>query len=399
MPYRLHLIHADQKEIADLIAARMRSELGELGYDQGLLQVESGYSPPLPPATLACGLYIGSVQGKGDAACDRQIGAMKSDSIPVVPLVRDGDNFAAVTPDSLHPINAMHWKGPESAATVVAHALRLLGLTEKQRRVFISYRRSDALKMGEQVWQVLSKNGFEVFIDRFYVDPGVRFQERLTEALSDKAFVLLIESPDVPSSNWVEYEVIYAHKHRLGFLSLTWPQTVAKGRMVGCVEDSMRVFLSDKDVRVTAGQGELQESFLDGLPSVVEAAHAKAMLLRRRQLMSSLQRELSRFGIGYKLISDWSVLAETNGLGKSGDHVISLTPRPPEIPDLFVLDSHCRGRSAPVAQGVLIHTVAPLPEERVRLFTWVLENRAMTLVDEDQIVQLVEGIASGKGVP
>jgi hypothetical protein len=193
---------------------------------------------------------------------------------------------------------------------------------------------------------------------------------------------------------------MYALKHRLGFLALTWPETIARARTVSCVDDSFRVFLTNGDVGVTSGQGELSEAFLQRLPPLVEAAHAKAMLRRRRQLMSSLQGELSRFGIGHRLISDWSIIAEPGSFRKGDSKVLSITPRPPEVPDLFVLDGHCRGHAGtPVPKGVLIHTVGRLSEERERLFTWVTENRALTLADEDQIVQLVEGIAAEAKAP
>src|SRR5271165_5213861 len=122
-----------------------------------------------------------------------------------------------------HPINALD---TASLAKVSAAVLRWLGLTEKHRRVFVSYRRSDSLLIGEQLWDTLGKAGFDVFLDRFSVDPGVNFQERLTEALSDKAFLLLVESPDVASSKWVAYEVEYARKSRMGLLALTWLDSI-----------------------------------------------------------------------------------------------------------------------------------------------------------------------------
>ena len=47
-----------------------------------------------------------------------------------------------------------------SLGKVSAAVLRWLGLTEKHRRVFVSYRRSDSLLIGEQLWEKLNKAGF-----------------------------------------------------------------------------------------------------------------------------------------------------------------------------------------------------------------------------------------------
>ena len=71
-----------------------------------------------------------------------------------------------------------------------------------------------------------------------------------------------------------------------------------------------------------------------------------------------------------------------------------VTPRPPEIPDLFILDSHCGAVGAALAQGVLIHTAASMGEDRQRLLEWAIATRKLTLVNEDQIVQLVSSIGA-----
>jgi len=47
----------------------------------------------------------------------------------------------------------------------------------------------------------------------------------LRAELSDKAFAVIIESPDASGSPWVEYEVAYALGHSIGVRALTLPGT------------------------------------------------------------------------------------------------------------------------------------------------------------------------------
>jgi hypothetical protein len=177
--YRLHFIHRGRDKLVQEITARLRSDLRDLGCDPSLVDVLENQSCD-GSETIVLGLYLASVEGQSDADCNAQIARLMADSVPVIPVVGRNDIFRDVVPESLHPINALD---TASLAKISAAVLRWLGLTEKHRRVFVCYRRSDSLLIGEQLWETLSKAGFDVFLDRFSVDPGVDFQERLTEAL------------------------------------------------------------------------------------------------------------------------------------------------------------------------------------------------------------------------
>lgn len=383
--YRLQLVHRSRDQLAQEVSAQLISDLQRLGFDPAKLEIAENTASDVID-NIALGLYLGSVEGRTDESCKQQIAQLRANSVPVVPVVRVGDNFSDVVPDSLHPINALD---TSSLAKVSAAVLRWLGLTERHRRVFVSYRRSDSLLIGEQLWETLSKAGFDVFLDRFSVDPGADFQERLTEELSDKAFLLLVESPDVITSKWVEYEVEYGRKSRMGLLALTWP---GSAKMKNIFEKQRRHLNTPGELEATPLGHQLSVQFLRELPDLVEHAHAKAMLARRRRMMGSLQSELQRRGINYKLLSDWTLLAET--VTTDGGQLFSITPRPPEIPDLFLLHTHFGAAGTALAQGVLIHTAASLGTERQSLLEWAIATRKLALVNEDQIVQLVDSIVA-----
>jgi TIR domain len=383
--YRLYLIHSGSAEFVQRLANQIESDLRTLGCDPAQLEMLENQSSRSDDA-IALGLYIASIAGRSDESCCQQVKQLITENVPVVPLVEASAKFDEVVPDLLHPINALE---RSSLSKVSAAVLRWLGLTEKQRRVFVSYRRSDSLLIGEQLWETLSKAGFEVFLDRFSVDPGVDFQERLTEALSDKAFLLLVESPDVTTSKWVEYEVEYARKTRMGLIALTWP---GSAKMKNVFEKQRHHLVEPAELETTSAGRRLTIEFLKKLPDLVEQVHAQAMLARRRRMMGSIESELRRNKVGYKLLSDWTLLA--TALAGDDAQLFSITPRPPEIPDLFLLDTHCGSAGVKLAPGVLVHTAASLREDRKRLLEWAIATRNLALVNEDQIVQAVEKFAA-----
>ena len=383
--YRLILIHDDRAAWAADLQRQVSADLQDLGIDPRVLTIKANQTA-VPADAVALGLYLASAQGRSSAGCLQGIDTLRASDVAVVPVVAPGDDFHTVVPDSLHPINAL---SAASLAGVSAAVLRWLGLTEKHRRVFVSYRRTDALFIGEQIWETLGKAGFEVFLDRFSIDPGVDFQERLTASLADKAFLLLIESPDVLTSPWVEYEVEYARKSRMGLLALTWPGSAGMAN----VFDKQRHFLNAEaapDLVIQDKQGKLTDAFRAQLPALVEQAHARAMLARRRRLMGSVEFELRHRNIGYKLLSDWTLVAETHALTAAGDQIVSITPRPPEVPDLFLLDTHRVKHGGPQVNGTLLHTAASLGDERGQVLQWIVAARQLALVNEDQIVQMVD---------
>jgi hypothetical protein len=107
--------------------------------------------------------------------------------------------------------------------------------------------------------------------------------------------------------------------------------------------------------------------------------------------MGSLQSELKRVGINYVGVADWSLVAETKASGKTKrDCVIGITPRAPDVPDLLVLDGHATRHNQ--SDGVLIHTLRSVPEERRELLEWAIGQRNLSLVAEDEIVAFVAGL-------
>jgi hypothetical protein len=180
----------------------------------------------------------------------------------------------------------------------------------------------------------------------------------------------------------------------LGILALTWPQTVQSGTTMPGVYEKYRVHIPEGHIFVAPdGAGRMSDEFMNELVSEVEQRHAAALLRRRRILMDGLTSELQRVGIAFGGVSEWSLVANTDGRnGQAGDRVISITPRAPEVPDLFALDTGITRYGIANAKGVLIHTVPVMADQDSVYLKWAIADRNLTLVASDQIVAFVESL-------
>jgi hypothetical protein len=303
------------------------------------------------------------------------------------PVVGLDQRFHDTVPRIISGINALRWDGEDPGGRAAAEVLRSLGLTESQRRVFLSYRRAEALRISEQLWDVLSRRGFQVFLDRFSVDPGVDFQAKLFDALEDKSFLLVLESPGIRQSSWVENELNYARKRSMGLAIVTWPGLTKRQQIPG-VYPKYRFHLVPSAVAARArGNSRLSSRSVARIADMVERRHAEAFLRRRLELIGSVSGALRKGGIRFVRVADWSGICRRRSRGRLRTYIISVTPRPPDVPDLFALHALCSGSARGRVKGILIHA-GSVPVERGPLLGWTMERRGLGVVPEAEIITL-----------
>jgi len=170
-----------------------------------------------------------------------------------------------------------------------------LGLLRKSRRLFISYRRVETQGIAIQLYELLDRRGFDVFLDTHCVRPGEPFQDVLWHRLADTDVIVLLDSPKFLESRWTEEELARANSTNLQILQLTWPS-----KSLGASSAFSRaVPLSDDDFEgETLGpNARLRAAPAERISVEVESLRARALAARYAYLVEELCQEAKRIGL------------------------------------------------------------------------------------------------------
>ncbi|HEM7134587.1 TPA: toll/interleukin-1 receptor domain-containing protein, partial [Providencia rettgeri] len=145
-------------------------------------------------------------------------------SIPIIPLVSDVANVVNELPECLRSLNALAL-APEDIELIkpAGVALQCLGLLPTQRRVFVSYRRTESRDVAVQLFEALSARQFEVFLDTHSVGAAVDFQSVLWHRLCDCDVVVMLDTPGFFDSRWARAEWGRATDKHISILQVLWP--------------------------------------------------------------------------------------------------------------------------------------------------------------------------------
>ena len=317
-------------------------------------------------------MYLGDERAAADPQVAAALERARSEAIGVLPVVHDLRRARQDIPEVLSRLNAMSWD--DDSGRVIQAVLTHLGIAERERKLFLSYRRQETSALALQLRRELSERAYDVFLDRFSVPPGDDFQRRLDIELADKAFVLLLESESAIGSPWVQHEVTYALSHRIAVLALTMPDARPDARFE-VIDDAFRMELAHgqfADASTGVG-GELKPDALAAVLTAVELRYARQLRRRRAELLGSVADWLFQHSYTSKQAADWA-LASTSARGS--DHVWLVTPRAPVPGDLRELD---RLRSAVGAdcEGTLVHDTPIMDADDLALIEWITDNRPL----------------------
>ena len=364
MHYRIVLAHKDLDGFAAELEDAISDTAEDLGGVADSLEVSSGLSDEGIPQVVA---YLASRAGCDDIEVMNVIKAALAREVAILPVAREEGNGAVADtlPKRLQRLNAVSWQ--DNGVGVATSLLQMLGLVEAERKVFISYRQSETRELATQMHTELVQRGFDVFLDRFSVAPGVDFQRRLEEDLGDKAFVLLLESDGLEGSKWVRHEIAYAHSRRIEILALTLPDC---SKRVQAIDDAFRFPLAEADV---SNEGTLLPDVLGSALDAVEMAHARALRRRREQILGSVTEKLELEGCECEPADTWCVLATKSGNGASG--LFWVTPRRPATKDFFGLSQQHDRLAGPESlanlKGAVVHDAGRLADDHRELMDWL----------------------------
>ena len=144
----------------------------------------------------------------------------------VIPVV-DTATLAGSLPRAVRRFNAFQqtlW-GSGWHEGLIDEVLSHAWLRRRERRVFISYKRTDSEPIANQLHDALTRRGYTAFLDDVSIPKGLDFQAELNWWLNDADLLLVLLSPNFEESPWCMEEIAFAQGRAVPLVVVEWPDS------------------------------------------------------------------------------------------------------------------------------------------------------------------------------
>ena len=265
------------------------------------------------------------------APADSEVSEVVRLGIPVLPVVRSTQNATKSLPPSIQPLNAISTQDCKPLE-IAAAFLSSVGLLPKQRRVFLSYRRTEAREAAIQLFDELSKRKFSVFLDTHIIGAGEPFQESLWHNLCDCDVLIMLDTKTYFDSRWTEAEFGRALAKSISVLRVGWPAVKASNR----VATADRVDLKKTDI---SRSGKLSDSAIQKICLQLEETRCKSHAVRSLAFVSKIREATEK--VRGKVLSVGSNMAVHIELANKKKLVIYPQLGVPTSQALHLADEYC----------------------------------------------------------
>jgi hypothetical protein len=313
--YQLILLGDTSCEACQKTKSRFFELLKERGLDEEMIVVLDGVltlttkdAGGYDSAKPSFAFYFGK-QGHGDKDVDA-VKKLMGNADAVYPVFFS--NFKQEVPDVLWLINGVKFIDDkiDSMVNVAFEELRLL---RKKRRVFISYKRSDSAAVANQLYDVLSRCQFDVFLDTYSIRGAADFQAELRHRITDCDVLVQLNSQGFKDSNWCKDEISEANARRVGVLQVNWPGVSPDAADQLSVTKRLHD-IDFKRKRYKRNTSVLKSKVLNEIALTVEAIRARNIAARQDNLTGEFVKEANRQG--RTIIKDPIFLVEQKSTGK-----------------------------------------------------------------------------------
>jgi hypothetical protein len=216
--------------------------------------------------------------------------ALVATSAPIIPTISPVGQFDLV-PEPLRFANGLQRRADDPEMTVLASALlECVGLMRRQRRVFVSYRRTEARAAAVQLHDLLSARGFDVFLDTHSIRVGDPFQDVLWHRLVDSDVMVMLDTPTYFASRWTREEIGRARAKDIQVLRVIWPAHTPS-RMTDLSET---IHLEPVDLK--AEDGPIADGKVDDIVLRVERLRSRSIAARYMAITGKLRADVEKIG-------------------------------------------------------------------------------------------------------
>lgn len=212
MPYRVHLIGPLPKTEITKLRNALDNYLQRHGLMlHGTIDIRQGFSAArgddiFPGMAAALAIFAGT--GANSVQLEQEAELALKCGFAVQSVVSATSNLEReISSPHLRKINAISYGELNLAPQLL---LEKLGLLHSGRKIFISYQRSRTSVFATKLFERLSAQRFEVFLDTHKIRKGDDFQEELLQHLIDCDVLVLLLSDGALKSKWIRCEIASA---------------------------------------------------------------------------------------------------------------------------------------------------------------------------------------------
>lgn len=223
----------------------------------------------------------------------------------IIPVYFQKDSFLEEIPKVAWKMNGKVYSDEKTDA-FVNYALEALRLMRQNRKLFISYRRSDSTVIANQLFDALVRCNYDVFLDTYSIGAAKNFQEELHHRLSDCDILIQLYTKEFKASEWCLEEITAANQKQIGVIELVWPDMKLDIHNHLCKPIILTKddFLTD----YTNQNALLTDETVNKISKTVESVRARNMAARQDGLVGEFIKEAHK--VGRVMIQEYKYLVE-----------------------------------------------------------------------------------------
>lgn len=223
----------------------------------------------------------------------------------IIPVYFQKDSFLEEIPKVAWKMNGKVYSD-EKIDSFVNYALEALRLMRQNRKLFISYRRSDSTVVANQLFDALVRCNYDVFLDAYSIGAAKNFQEELHHRLSDCDILIQLYTKEFKVSEWCLEEITAANQKQIGVIELVWPDMKLDIHNHLCEPIILTKddFLTD----YTNQNALLTDETVNKISKTVESVRARNMAARQDGLVGEFIKEAQK--VGRVMIQEYKYLVE-----------------------------------------------------------------------------------------
>lgn len=256
-------------------------------------------------------IYFGGTESRDMEAAR----ALSKSSAPIIPTIRAEGDFSTQVPDFLLGTNGLRLREDDPGLTELGGVLlECVGLLRHQRRVFVSYRRTESRAAALQLHDLLTARGFDVFLDTHDIRAGDPFQDILWHRLCDSDVMVMLDTPTYFESKWTRQEIGRARAKEIHVLRVVWPEHTPN-KMTDLAET---IYLDSWELE--GPEGPIIDKTVNDICLAVERLRSRSIASRYMSITGKLRADVEKIGasiegigahraIAVRLINDRKVWA------------------------------------------------------------------------------------------